>query len=151
MDARAKQRESATSKGRDRKNRTVCPSRKSRGYPFPVTVGALIGACFPPIMSWGRHNDSHFLRALCTKQHPGVSKDCLVRLVMLHRHDASPSVGRGYTHPSKAPSEVHPPIHRSTYASLQESTSNARRYARVALTRRLCARSARGWSAHGAG
>jgi hypothetical protein len=55
------------------------------------------------------------------------------------------------THPSKAPSEVHPPIHRSTYASLQESTSNARRYARVALTRRLCARSARGWSAHGAG
>ena len=62
-------------------------SMKVRGNPFSVTVDALVGARFPPIMGWCRHNDSHFLRALCTKQHPGVSKDCLVRLVLLHRHD----------------------------------------------------------------
>jgi hypothetical protein len=57
---------------------------KGHGNPFSVTVDALVGARFPPIMGRCRHNDSHFLRALWTKQHPGVSKDCLVRLVMLH-------------------------------------------------------------------
>jgi len=61
-----------------------------KGKPFSVTVEALVDARFPPIMGWRRHNDSHFLRALCAKQHPGVSKDCLVRLVMLHRHDDIP-------------------------------------------------------------
>ena len=69
-------------------------SMKVHGNPFSVTVDALVGARFPPILGWCRHNDSHFLRALCTKQHPGVSKDCLVRLVLLHRHDDSPSVGK---------------------------------------------------------
>jgi hypothetical protein len=72
----------------------ACPSMKGHGNSFPVTIDALVGARFLPIMGWCRHNDSHFLRALCTKQHPGVSKDCLVRLVMLHRHDDSPSVGK---------------------------------------------------------
>ncbi len=67
-----------------------CPSMKGHGNPFSVTIGALVSARFPPIMGWRRHDDSHFLRALCTKQHPGVSKDCLVRLVMLHRHDDIP-------------------------------------------------------------
>ena len=67
---------------------------KGRRNPFSVTVDALVGARFPPIMGWCRHNDSHFLRALGTKQRPGVSKDCLVRLVMLHRHEDSPSVGQ---------------------------------------------------------
>jgi hypothetical protein len=54
---------------------------------FSMTVDAFIGARFPPIMGWCRHNDSHFLRALWTKQHPGVSKNCLVWYMLLHRHD----------------------------------------------------------------
>jgi hypothetical protein len=29
-----------------------------------VTVGALVGACFPSLLGWCRHHDSHFLRAL---------------------------------------------------------------------------------------
>src|SRR3984893_3205298 len=72
----AQRRESAASKGRDRKNRSACPSMKGHGNPFSVTVDELVDAHFPPIMAWRRRNDSHFLRALCTKQHPGVSKDC---------------------------------------------------------------------------
>ena len=35
-------------------------SRKGHGHPFPVTVGAFIGACFPPIQGWCRNDDSHF-------------------------------------------------------------------------------------------
>jgi hypothetical protein len=69
---------------------------EGHGNPFSVTVGALVGAHFLPIVGWRGHNDSHFLRARRTKQHPGVSKDCPVRLVMLHGHGDSPSVGRGY-------------------------------------------------------
>jgi hypothetical protein len=55
----------------------ACPSMKGHGNPFSVTVDALVGARFPPILGWCRHNDSHFLRALCTKQRPEVNKDCL--------------------------------------------------------------------------
>jgi hypothetical protein len=69
-------------------------SRKGHGHPFPVTGGALIGACFPPIRGWCRHDDSHFLRALGTKQCQGVSKDDLVRHMLLQRHDELPLVGK---------------------------------------------------------
>jgi hypothetical protein len=69
-------------------------SRKGHGHPFPVTVGALIGACFPPILRWCRHDDSHFLRAVRTKQHPGGSRDCLARHMIMHRHDDFPLVGK---------------------------------------------------------
>jgi hypothetical protein len=69
---------------------------KGHVNPFAVTVGALVGACFPPILGWCRHDDSHFLRALWTKQHPGVSNDRLVRLVILHRHDEFPPLGKNY-------------------------------------------------------
>ena len=79
--------------GRYRNNFSPCPSMKGHGNPFSVTVDALVGARFLPIMGWCRHNNSHFLRALCTKQYPGVGKDRLVQLVMLHRHDGSPSAG----------------------------------------------------------
>ena len=65
-----------------------------RANPFPVTIDTLVSACCPPIQGWCRHDESHFLRALGTKHHPGFSKDLLVRLVMLHRHDDSPSVGK---------------------------------------------------------
>jgi hypothetical protein len=58
-----------------------CPSMKARTNPLPVTIDALVGACCPPIQGWCRHDESHFLRALWTKQHPRVSNDCLVRLV----------------------------------------------------------------------
>jgi hypothetical protein len=67
------------------------PSMKRHGHPFPVTGDALKGACFLPILGWCRHDDSHFLRALGTKQCPGVSKDCLVRHILVHRHDEFPS------------------------------------------------------------
>jgi hypothetical protein len=67
---------------------------KGHGNPFPVTIDALVGAGFPLILGWCRHDDSHFLRALWTKQHPGVSSDCLVRHMRLHGHDNSPSVGK---------------------------------------------------------
>jgi hypothetical protein len=67
---------------------------KGHGNPFSVTVDALVGPRFPPIMGRCRHYDSHSLRALRTKQYPGVSKDCLVRLVMLHRHDEFPPLGK---------------------------------------------------------
>ena len=80
--------------GCNRKNCTACTSRKGRGHPFAVTIDALVGACCPPIQGWCLHDESHFLRALGTKHHPGFSKDRLVRLVMLHRHDDSPSVGK---------------------------------------------------------
>jgi hypothetical protein len=43
------------------------PSMKRHGHPFPVTGGALKGACFLPILGWCRHDESHFLRALGTK------------------------------------------------------------------------------------
>jgi hypothetical protein len=66
-------------------------SMKRHGHPFPVTGDALKGACFLPILGWCRHDDSHFLRALGTKQCPGVSKDCLVRHILVHRHDELPS------------------------------------------------------------
>src|SRR6202022_3301287 len=46
------------------------PSMKRHGYPFPVTGDALKGARFLPILGWCRHDDSHFLRALGTKQCP---------------------------------------------------------------------------------
>src|SRR4249919_892339 len=81
----------ASIKARDRKNRTARPSRKCRDNPFPVTVGAFVGACCLPIQGWCRHDESHFLRALGTKQCPGVSKDCLVRHILVHRHDEFPS------------------------------------------------------------
>jgi len=67
---------------------------KCRGHPFPVAVDALVGRCFLPILGWCRHDDSHFLRALGTKQRPGVSRGRLVRLILLHRHDEFPPVGR---------------------------------------------------------
>jgi hypothetical protein len=67
------------------------PSMKRHGHPFPVTGDALKGACFLPILGWCRHDDSHFLRALGTKQRPGVGKDCLVRHILVHRHDELPS------------------------------------------------------------
>jgi hypothetical protein len=67
---------------------------KGHGNPFSVTVDALVGPRFPPIMGRCRHDDSHFLRTRCTKQYPGVSKDRLVRLVMLHRHDEFPPLGK---------------------------------------------------------
>ena len=67
------------------------PSMKRHGHPFPVTGDALKGACFLPILGWCHHDDSHFLRALGTKQRPGVSKDCLVRHILVHRHDEFPS------------------------------------------------------------
>jgi hypothetical protein len=70
------------------------PSMKRHGHPFPVTGDALKGACFLPILGWCRHDDSHFLRALGTKQRPGVSKDCLVRHILVHRHDEFPPVGK---------------------------------------------------------
>jgi hypothetical protein len=70
-------------------------SIEGHGDPFSVTVGALVGAYLLTIMGWQRRNDPHLLRARCTKYHPGVSKDCPVRLVMLHSHDDYPSVGRG--------------------------------------------------------
>jgi hypothetical protein len=63
------------------------PSMKRHGHPFPVAGDALKGACFLPILGWCRHDDSHFLRALGTKQCPGVSEDCLVRHILVHRHD----------------------------------------------------------------
>src|SRR5229473_7533215 len=50
-----------------------CPSMKGHVNPFAVTVGALVGAGFLPFLGWCRHDDSHFLRALGTKQRPGVS------------------------------------------------------------------------------
>jgi hypothetical protein len=62
-------------------------SMKAHGHPFSVTVDALIGARFPPTLSWYRHNDSHFLRALWTKQDPGGSRDCLARRMIMDRHD----------------------------------------------------------------
>jgi hypothetical protein len=74
--------------------RATCPSRKGRGNSFPVTVGALVGACFPPILGWCRHYGSHFLRALGTKQCPGVNKNCLVQHMIMHRHDDFPLVGK---------------------------------------------------------
>jgi hypothetical protein len=67
------------------------PSMKRHGHPFPVTGDALKGACFLPILGWCRHDDSHFLRALGTKQCPRVGKDCLVRHILVHRHDQFPS------------------------------------------------------------
>jgi hypothetical protein len=67
------------------------PSMKRHGHPFPVTGDALKGACFLTILGWCHHDDSHFLRALGTKQCPGVSKDCLVRHILVHRHDEFPS------------------------------------------------------------
>src|ERR1700680_3285977 len=70
------------------------PSMKRHGHPFPVTGDALKGACVLPILGWCRHDDSHFLRALGTKQRPGVSKDCLVRHILVHRHDEFPPVGK---------------------------------------------------------
>jgi hypothetical protein len=66
---------------------------KAHGHPFSVTVDALIGARFPPTLGWYRHNDSHFLRALWTKQHPGGSRDCLARRVIMDRHDEFLLVG----------------------------------------------------------
>jgi hypothetical protein len=69
------------------------PSMKRHGHPFPVTGDALKGACFLPILGWCRHDDSHFLRALGTKQRPGVSKDCLIRHILVHRHDEFLPVG----------------------------------------------------------
>ena len=70
------------------------PSMKRHGHPFPVTGDALKGACFLPILGWCHHDDSHFLRALGTKQRPGVSKDCPVRHMMLHGHDEFLPVGQ---------------------------------------------------------
>jgi hypothetical protein len=67
---------------------------KSHVHRFPVTIDALVGAGLLPILGWCRHNDSHFLRTLGTKQHPGVSRDCLVRHMIMHRHDDSPFVGK---------------------------------------------------------
>jgi hypothetical protein len=39
------------------------------GYvdPFAVTAGAFVGACFPPMLGWCGHHDSHFLGAFRTK------------------------------------------------------------------------------------
>jgi hypothetical protein len=51
-----------------------------------VTIDTLVGPCCPPIQGWRRHDESHFLRALGTKQRPGVSRDCLVRHMIMHRH-----------------------------------------------------------------
>jgi hypothetical protein len=42
----------------------LCRSTKRHVNPFAVTVGALVGACFPLGLGWCHHNDSHFLRAL---------------------------------------------------------------------------------------
>src|SRR5580692_866338 len=70
------------------------PSMKRHGHPFSVTVDALIGARFHPTLDCYRHNDSHFLRALWTKQRSGVSKDCLVRHMLLQRHDGLPPAGK---------------------------------------------------------
>ena len=77
-------------------SRGICGFRSMKGHgnSFSMTIDALVGARFLPIMGWCRHNDSHFLRALRTKQYPGVGMDRLLRLVMLHRHDDSPSVGK---------------------------------------------------------
>ena len=72
----------------------VRTSMKGDAHTFPVTIDAFVGAYFPPTVRRRRHNDSHFLRALRTKQHPGVSRDCLVRHMIMHRHDDSPSVGK---------------------------------------------------------
>ena len=69
-------------------------SMKSHVHRFPVTIDALVGAGLLPILGWCRHNDSHFLRTLGTKQHPGVTRDCLVRHMIMHRHDDSPFVGK---------------------------------------------------------
>jgi len=71
-------------------------SVKAHGHPFSVTVDALIGARFPPTLNWYRHNDSHFLRALWTKQHPGGSRGCLARhmIMIMHRHDEFLPVGK---------------------------------------------------------
>jgi hypothetical protein len=69
-------------------------SMKSHAHRFPVTIDALVGAGLLPILGWCRHDDSHFLRTLGTKQHPGVSRDCLVRHMIMHRHDDSPFVGK---------------------------------------------------------
>jgi hypothetical protein len=47
---------------------------------------------FPPILRLCRHDDSHFLRAVWTKQHPGGSRGCLAR--HMHRHDEFLPVGK---------------------------------------------------------
>ena len=68
------------------------PPRKIQGDGFPVAVGALVGACFPPGTGWCRHDDTHFLRTLWTKQ--GASEECLVRHMMLRGHDEFLPVGQ---------------------------------------------------------
>jgi hypothetical protein len=58
---------------------------------FAVTAGALVGECFPAVLGWYCHPDSHFLRAFCTKQCQRVAMDHLVRQTVLQRHDDFPS------------------------------------------------------------
>ena len=68
----------------------VRTSMKGDAHAFPVTVDAFVGAYFPPTVRRRRHNDSHFLRAIGTKQHPRVSMD-LDRHILMHRHGENPS------------------------------------------------------------
>jgi hypothetical protein len=57
--------------------------------PFAVTAGALVGECFPAVLGWYCHPDSHFPRAFCSKQCQRVAMDHLVRQTVLQRHDDS--------------------------------------------------------------
>jgi hypothetical protein len=90
----AKQRKRRFERPRVEPHRLRLPSMKGHCNPFSVTVDALVGAHLPPILGWCRRDDSHFLRALCAKQRPGVSKDKRVRHMLMNRHDDSPSVGK---------------------------------------------------------
>jgi hypothetical protein len=102
------------------------PSMKRHGHPFPVTGNALKGACFLPILGWCRHDDSHFLRALGTKQCPGVSKDCLVRHILVHRHMNSlpwgNSVARDQARP-KAESRLYKIAHTARSNRMNSASS----------------------------
>jgi hypothetical protein len=66
------------------------PSMNGRVNPFAATAGAFVGERFPAVLGWCCHPDSHFLRALCTKQRQKLAMDHLVRQTILQRHDDSP-------------------------------------------------------------
>ncbi len=72
-------------------SRRSVPSNNGCVDPFAATAGALVGACFPSLLGWCRHHDSHLLRAPRAKRwYPSFKTDYLIRPKMLHGHDDLP-------------------------------------------------------------